>query len=131
MAFKEIENVTLEKIINSIISMASQFNEQQAKHLFGTLEKVTEKTGQVHDAKGKPLTNDDIILLMGKAQIDFEKDKEHGDSSFVTSPQMAPVFARLDDEMKRSPELQKKWKAMLERKKGEYREREADRNLAG
>lgn len=131
MSFDEMENVSLELILDRLTSMAKQFQKQQVQHFFDTLNEVTTRTGQVHNAQGKPLTNEDIFAMFEKMQLDFERNPDVGDASVIASPNMIPVFKRLDEEMERSPDLQRRWKAILEKKKSEYREREINRNLDG
>ena len=60
------------------------------------------------DAGGKPLTHDLLIEMISKMQMDFEKSQA-GDVSIVASPQMLPVFERLEREMEESPTLKRKW----------------------
>ena len=47
-----------------------------------------------------------------------------GDIVIVTSPAMIQTFEKLEREMKENPELKKKWDAMIEGKRNEFRERE-------
>ena len=131
MTYEEIEDVDLLAIMNKMSEMAAQFRDQNAKHIFETLNDVTTKTGQVVNAAGRPLTNDDLIHMMERIQLDFERNQEAGDASLVVHPDMVPVLKRLEGEMNRSVDLKKRWKEVMEKKKDEYRQREADRNLAG
>ncbi len=131
LSFDEIDNIDVGIIFQRLISMADQFGNQRAEYVFKTLSEVTEKTGQTHDARGKPLTNEDMFAMIEKMRIDFEKNKTVGDFSIVAPPQMIPIFRRLEREMDESPAPQERWKELMERKKNEYREREIDRNLVG
>ncbi|MBX3521912.1 MAG: hypothetical protein KF807_01760 [Xanthobacteraceae bacterium] len=131
LSFSEIENITADAIIAKLVEMARQFREQATTHLLNTMNKVTSETGQVYDAKGKPLTNEAIFEMLEMMPIDFEKNKNVGDLVVLTAPAMMPVFQKLEEEMKANPELRKKHQAILEKKRDEYRTREINRNLVG
>ena len=131
LTFDEIEDVTFELIVDRVMSMGTQFGNQQSKLFFKTMDEVTTRTGQVHSTGGRPLTNEDMLLMLEKMQIDFERDPVHGDFSIVVAPSMVSTLQKLSEEMDSSPSPRKRWAEILERKRDEYRGREADRNLAG
>ncbi len=126
----EIERIDLDYVFRKLNEMSQEFARQMSAHMFEVLDQTTEKTGQRKDARGAPLTNEIIIDLFNSMHIDFERS-ETGDVTIVTGTGMASVFERLEREMRESPVLRKKWADMLEKKRDEYRAREANRNLAG
>lgn len=129
--FDEIEEIDLQMVLNKLRSLAEQFAGQRVEHLAKTLNEVTTKTGNTLDAKGRPLKVDDIFAMFEKMQINFERNESAGDMVIWTSPQMSPVLKRLQKEIDASPILQRRWDKLMDTKKDEYREREADRNLVG
>jgi hypothetical protein len=131
MSYDEVDNVNLDFIMAKVNEIATQFETQFSERLFDLMKDVTNRTGQTVDASGKPLSNELILKMFDKIQIEFERNKEIGDVTIVTSPAMVPIFQRLEAEVKNSPELQRKWNDLIERKRNEFREREIDRNLAG
>lgn len=130
MSFKEIDDVDLGYILMKANEVAVQFEEQMSRHLFQTMDEVTQKTGLRTDAAGKPLTSDLLIEMISKMHMDFEKSQT-GDVSIVAPPEMRSTFERLEREMEENPAAKKKWNAMIEEKRNEFREREINRNLVG
>lgn len=130
MHFDEIESVDVIFIMKKAEEIAEQFARQFSQHLFHIMDEVTAKTGQRVDAQGTPLTNEVIMEMLSKMQIDFEKSP-HGDLMIVTAPQMAQRFQALERELNENPELSKKMNDLMEKKRDEFREREINRNLAG
>jgi hypothetical protein len=130
MAFAEIDNVDSDYVLAKANDISSQFQKHMSQHLFETINEVTEKTGLRADAKGQGLTNDLLIELFSKMQMNFERS-QHGDVTIVASPQMIPTFQKLERQMQEDPQMKKKWDDMIERKRNEFREREINRNLVG
>jgi len=129
-SFDEIEAVNDAYIIKKAMEIAEQFSRQLSQNLFHTIDEATKKTGQHVDARGTPLTNELLMEMLSKMSIDFEKSP-HGDLTIVTSPQMASRFQALEIELNEKPDVRKKMDELMDRKRDEFREREANRNLAG
>ena len=129
--YEEIEGIDLPIVLEKLRSMAEQFKTHRVRYLAETLNAVTQKTGNIHDAKGRPLTVEDIFSMLEKVEINFERNELSGDMTIWASSQMEPVFQRLQREFDASPELQKRWNELMDKKRNDYRAREADRNLAG
>lgn len=130
LSFDEIEMVNLDVILSKANLLAEQFRKQFSAYFFETINESSEKTGQTVDAKG-PLTNEIMLQMIDKMEVNFERNKQVGDFSIVTSPQMVPTFQKLEAELKSNPSLQRKWDQLLERKRNDFREREINRNLVG
>lgn len=130
MSFKEIDSVDLDYILAKANEIAAEFEKKMSQHLFRVMDEATQQTGLRTDAGGKPLTHDLLIEMISKMHMDFEKSQA-GDISIVASPQMLPVFERLEREMEENPALKRKWDSVIEEKRNEFREREINRNLVG
>ena len=130
-SFDDIENIDWKAVLTMAENIAKQMAEQQTSHMLNTMNEATKKTGQIYNSKGAPLTNEAILQLLSMMQINFENDTALGDISIVVPPAMIPTLQRLDKEFNESPELKKKMNQLLEKKRDEFREREANRNLVG
>lgn len=130
MSFAEIETIDANYILAKANELAAQFEDYLSKHLFKTMNEVTTKTGQTINAAGKPLTNELIMEMFSKMQMDFEKSP-NGDVTIVTAPGMLPAFEKLEREHMENPAVQKLWDDMMEKKRDEFREREINRNMVG
>jgi hypothetical protein len=130
MSFAEIETVDANYILSKANEIAEQFEKHFSLNLFQTIDEVTKKTGLRGDNAGAPLTHDNLIEILSRMEMNFERS-EHGDLTIVTAPGMASTFEKLERERIENPEIQKKWDAMMEKKRSEFREREINRNLVG
>jgi hypothetical protein len=130
ISFEEIETIDVAQVLAKATEIAEQFQKKMSEHLFQTIDAVTEKTGLQDDARGMPLTNERLINLFSRMEMNFEHSDE-GDLTIVTSPQMTSTFERLKREIDENPDIKKKWDAMKEAKRSEFREREINRDLAG
>jgi hypothetical protein len=130
MHFDEIDNIDFAYVVSKAAEISADFEKQFSSRLFNTLETVTTKTGLVKDVRGAPLTNDMLIELFSSMQMDFEHSP-NGDLSIVTAPGMISTFERLEREASENMEIARRWNAMMEEKRNEFREREINRNLVG
>jgi hypothetical protein len=130
MSFEEIESADMAFFVRKLDEIADGF----ARKFFGTfvdtLKSVTAKTGQVVNAGGRPLTADRILEILELMQVNFERS-EAGDLTIVAPPQMMSTFEQLNQEMRTDLTVKRRLDALMERKRDEFREREANRNLVG
>lgn len=131
ISFEEIERIDLKLVLEKIDIAANEFIRQHLEHLFQTLEDATRKSGNVVDAKGKPLGHDEMFQALEKMQIDFNGDYNFSELIMVVPPSMASRIEQLDLELRNSPDLKVKFEKLRARKIDEFRAREMDRNLAG
>lgn len=128
--FDEIENLTLQKAIEKHDAMVMDLVQKQT-HLIR--ERMTSEIpeSQTLDAKGRKFDAQLLIELLEKMQIEFYPDgRPHEllvDGSLFTPERMAAV----EKEIESNPELKRRFDEMMERKKEEWRAREADRKLVG
>jgi hypothetical protein len=117
-------------VLTKVEEISADFERQLSRHLFQTLDEVTAKTGLRMDGGGGPLTNEKMLEMLKRLEVNFERSQD-GDFVIVTAPGMVPVFERLDREMKDDPEVRRKWRKVMEEKRNDFREREINRNLVG
>jgi hypothetical protein len=86
---------------------------------------------QTLDAKGRKFDAQVVIEMLEKMQIDFYPDGTPHEI-FLDGPVFTPErMAAVDKEFESNPELKRKFDEMMEKKKEEWRAREADRKLVG
>ena len=127
----EAKSFNIASVEAQITRIANQFAEQQSRLIFKTIDEVTEKTGNIQDLRGKPISNEALMESIEMVQEDFSDGLESNSLSLVIHPDNVPRLKQLQEEFDRSPELQDKFKKMKLRKYEQYRDREMDRNLAG
>ena len=128
--FDEIENLTLQKAIEKLDTMIVDFVRKQ---IYSIRERMSSEfpERQTLDAKGKKFDAQLVIDMLEKMQIEFYPDgTPHEillDGPLFTPERMAAVYKEFES----NPELKRKFDEMIEKKKEEWRAREADRKLVG
>jgi hypothetical protein len=100
-----------------------------ARTLFARIQEVTEETGNV--VHGKPFDFDTFLAMLEKIEIDF--DEETGEPNMPTmfvSPQAAEQIRQAIPQWGGIEEYSARHRALVERKRKEWHDREADRKLA-
>lgn len=131
-----IKHEELEKFnLNSFLALAKEvgtkFLEAKTRNLFDTLHEATERVGNVVDNAGRPLDHDAMFKVLETIQIDFDENGRPELPTVVISPAMAPRLVMLNKQFQETPDLQKRYANLINRKKEEFLEREASRKLVG
>jgi len=128
--FDEIESLTLQKSIEKHDAMIADMAQKQT-HFARERMSIEIPESQTLKAKGRKFDAQIVIEMLEKMQIDFYPDGTPHEI-FVDSPLFTPErMAAVDKEFESNPELKRKFDEMMERKKEEWRAREADRKLVG
>lgn len=109
--------------------MIENMRGQQIRQFFDTVEKAAEKSGNVINGKGQPITHERFLELFEKIQIDFDEEGTPHGLFFAMHPN---TFAKIKDkllEWENNPEYKKKYEEILEKKRKEYYDRESRRKL--
>lgn len=128
--FDEIENLTLQKAIEKHDAMVVDLVRKQTHFI---RQRITSQIpeSQTLNAKGRKFDAQLLTELLEKMQIEFYPDgRPHElfvDNPLFTSERMAAI----EKEIESNPELKRKFAEMMERKKEEWRAREATRKLVG
>ena len=121
---------SLEEILDCFLPVAEALASDQATMFFEVMEQATKKTGNVVDGRGKPLSFETILEVLEKIQIDFDADGNPSMPTMAISPAMKPRIQELMDDPKRA-EFEKKQRELIDKKRLEWRDREANRTLVG
>jgi hypothetical protein len=109
--------------------MISEVRGQQVRQFFQTIDKATEKSGNVINGKGQPITFELLLEVYEKIQVDFDEEGNPHELFFPMHPSM---FAKIKDklfEWENNPEFRKKYEIILEKKREEWYDRESRRKL--
>lgn len=128
--FDEIETLTLQKVIEKHSIMIADLVQKQTHFIRERMNSEIPES-QTLDAKGRKFDAQVVIDMLEKMQIDFYPDGTPHEI-FLDGPLFTPErMAAVDKEFESNPELKRKFNEMLEKKKEEWRAREADRKLVG
>jgi hypothetical protein len=122
-----LKDFTPQVIEAHLVGVARQMAEGMSRHFFKVLDRVTSEHGMVVDAKGGPMTEDLILDAIEKMDHTFEEDGSWNAPTILTSQQIVEVLGGKTI----SPETNSRLAKILERKRDDFRCRQARRVLAG
>lgn len=128
--FDEIPELTFEKAIAKYDEMILDMVRKQTGFALERLSEEIPKSQSV-DAKGKKLDAEIILEMLETIQLEFYPDGRPHELHVVGglfSPERLKV---VEEQFRNSPELQKRHNELMERKREEWRAREASRKLVG
>lgn len=128
---EEVPQLTIKERKEKLDNMADEMARQISQNLFGTLNEVLGKAGQVVDRKGKPFDAEGIFEALEKMQLGFDESGKMQKLSIVTSPELEIRAKRVLEQLESDPTLRRRYEEIIERKRIEWLDREASRKLAG
>ena len=125
--FEEIEEMTHERILDKIDTMAREMAKQIAKTAYETMSEAAEEVGNITSADGKPLSIDLLLEGLGKMHLSFDEDGQPSGLRLVAHPKMSSALEKIYSQIESHPRYQE----LMERKREEWRVRENNRELVG
>ena len=124
--FEEVEKMPHEIVLDKINGVTEEMAGKLKKSAYEQIEKSADEVGNVVDADGKPFSIDLLLELLEKIDIDFD---EAGNPTLVmvSGTKLAPSINKVIAD----PENSRRYHALMERKKEEWRVRESNRKLVG
>ena len=123
---EEIEEMTHEKVLDKIDTMAREMAKQIAKIGYEVIGRATEEVGNVVSVDG-PLSLNDFWELYEKMHIDFDEEGQPSGLRLVAHPNMSSALEEIYSQIESHPHYQE----IMERKREEWRVRENNRALVG
>ena len=109
--------------------ISQEFNKQKAKQLMDKMDEATQKTGNVIDAKSKPLSPDLILSALDKIAIDFDESGYPIFPNLVVSPEQFEKMKTEIPKWESDPTIAVRHKLIIDKKRDEWIERENNRKL--
>lgn len=131
LAVADIPAMTLDERMRRLDQMAETMAKQKYEGLWASLNATLEHAGQVMDHKGKPLDAEAILAVLELIDIDFSRDGQQSPLTIVVPPNMGDAARIAFEQLERDPELKARHDALTQRKRAEWRDREAARKLVG
>ena len=123
---EEIEDMTHEKVLDKIDTLAREIAKQMAKRAYEVIDRTTEEVGNVVSVDGTP-SLDDFWELFEKMHIDFDEEGQPSGLRLVANPIMSSSLENIYSQIESHPRYQE----IMERKREELRVRENSRQLVG
>lgn len=129
--FAEVEEMTHEMVRDKIDDVAKEMAEQIVRSAYEELKRITAETGNVTSADGKPFSIEMFFEMLEKMDLDFDDAGNPSGTRFVTSPKLFPAIAKAISQAEADPETAKRYQALMDQKREEWRVRENNRKLVG
>jgi hypothetical protein len=126
---KDAEGMTVQEFIKIYQEPAREMGKKTVTALYEKIDKITQQTGNFVNSGRKPLSHDLFLDLIEKMPIDFDSSDQPRMPSLNAGSEM---FAHLQQQIPKwheDPAFLTRWKAILDKKREEFREREACRRL--
>ena len=124
---KEIEEMTHERILDKIDTVAREMAKQIAKSGYEVIDKAAQEVGNVTSADSEPLSIDLLLEGLEKMHLSFDEDGQPSGLTLVAHPKMSSALEKIYSQIESHPRYQE----LMERKREEWRVRENNRKLVG
>ncbi len=128
---EEMEGMNHEMVLDKINTMAEKMAEKQAKFFYKRIGEFAEEAGNVVSAEGETFSMDIFFEVLEKISRDFDHAGKPDEIRFSASPELFQSISKVFNEAKSDPEIQKRFDAIMEQKREEWRVRESNRKLVG
>lgn len=122
----DIINYDIEKFSENIYSLANQRLKHMYKIFAKTMEKITNLTGNITDAQGKPFSFDMILDSLEKVDIDFDDEGNARLPQILVGPDLGEKMKNL----KMTESQEKRFAEIIEKKKKEFYDQKYYRRLS-
>ncbi|MRR05774.1 MAG: hypothetical protein EG828_02345 [Deltaproteobacteria bacterium] len=130
-SIEEIPRLSVEQRIAKLDDAAREMASQISSHAFATINEAVDKVGNVVDAKGKPFSPEAVFEVLEKIQLDFDEDGKHKEITVVIPPALSDRARETLVQLHSDPKLSLRYQELIEKKREEWRAREAARKLVG
>ena len=124
---EEAEEMTHERVLDKIDTMAREMAGKKAKSVSELISKAAEKAGNVTSLDGKPLTIDVLLDEIEKMPLSLDEEGQPSGLRFAAGSKLTPSLNKIMSQLKSHPRYQK----LIEQKREEWRVRENRRKLVG
>ena len=119
--FAEVEEMTHEMVLHKIDEVAKEMAEEIERSIYEELNRITDETGNVISDDGKPFSIEMLFEMLEKMDLDFDEAGNPSGTRFVPPPKLPAA----------DPETARRYQALMDQKREEWRVRENNRKLVG
>lgn len=128
---EEVPLMTSEDRLRRMELLAEEMARQMSQHMHESLGKTLDDHGQTINLQGQPLGPEAVLEMFDKIRMQFDEAGNPVGLSVVFAPEMAEQWASVQKQIEGDPSLQQRFNDLFDRKRGEWRDREAARKLVG
>jgi hypothetical protein len=126
-----IKSGRLEDVLNALMPVSTEAGAAMAKYIYQTIEAGVKSVGNELSAGGKPMTAELILDALDKVLVDFDADGQPKWPTIVVHPSLSDRLKAEDARFGSEPALAQRFAEITERKREQWRAREASRVLVG
>jgi hypothetical protein len=131
IGFDEFPTLTLDALLQKFEAMAQTFAETQAKHFYKTVAEGAASVGNTVDGNSQPFSAELYLKALDRVFIEFTPAGDPIIPMVHIHPAMGPRVEAELTRLREEPELAAQYDKIIQKKLGEWRAREASRELAG
>lgn len=129
--FDEVPHLSFQDRLTKLDEAAREMARQISEHAFGQLNEAVERVGNVVDGGGKPLSPELYLEVIEKIHLDFDADGKPSQLTLVIPPGMEQRAKEVAEKLDHDPEYRKRYRELIDKKRMQWRDREAARKLVG
>ena len=122
----EIEEMTHERVLDKIDTMARDMAKKLSNSAYQLLSEAAEESGNVTSSDGEPASVDLLLEAIEKMDLSFDEEG-HSGLTFAANPELSPPLDKIISQLETDPRYQK----LMEQKREEWLVRESRRKLVG
>jgi hypothetical protein len=127
---EQLENMTIDQLVEKFESVGQEIGEQQLRHTFQTLDSGLEKVGHVFQHKKDDYV-EGFLKALDTVWLEFEEDGSPVLPSLVAGTEAAAGLEAALERIENDDELKKRRDDIIARQRERWRARESDRKLVG
>jgi hypothetical protein len=125
---REVEKLEAKEVWKTLDTIAEGLAKEKFKMFLDTIDEAVTKVGNVTTPGTSTL--EQFFEATEKRMLDFDDDGRPGKTQLlVGSEKTAQKLQEVMDQIEADPELRRRYEAIIEKKREEWRDREAARNL--
>lgn len=131
ISIKEFEKSSRAEVFKKLDGVAKEISMQKTKMILDELETATNKVGNSFDFSGKKLEPEDLFKLFEKIWLEFDENGKPIFQQIVAGEAAFKAITRVFEEIEKSDVFKSKFDKLIDKKREEWRDREANRKLVG
>ena len=128
--FEEVPHLTISDIYRRLDAMAQEMADAMAKTFYATMSEAAEQVGNVVKSSGR-ITPEAILEVLDKIELGFDEKGNPALTSVHIHPDMAETLKESILSLQNDPNLRLRYEEIIQRKREQWRVREAGRKLVG
>lgn len=129
--FDEVPHLSIQDRLTKLDEAAPEMARQISEYAFGQINEAVERVGNVVYGGGKALSPEVYLEVIEKIHLDFDANGKPRELSLVIPPHLEQRAKETLEKLHQDPEYSKRYQEIIDKKRMEWRDREAARKLVG